>query len=196
MKIKRLSLLIALVLCFTIGGVYATWVYTQSDDVADITKSGTVNLTDATFEGTYGTYAVDVQGAKMEVDPKEGTTHTTSLVITGNIVITFTPNVNAPVTVKEKAVPSTFALALSNPNWKYNDQVILTVDTSKYDIVWGEPDSNGIFTYTIEASVLSGYITLTEFDLDTKAKYDAYAQALATGAIEIIVSDGKTSVGA
>lgn len=196
MKIKRLSLLIALVLCFTIGGVYATLVYTQSDDVADITKSGTVNLTDATFEGTYGTYAVDVQGAKMEVDPKEGTTHTTSLVITGNIVITFTPNVNAPVTVKETAVPSTFALALSNPNWKYNDQVILTVDTSMHDIVWGEPDSQGIFTYTIEASVLSGYITLTEFDLDTKAKYDAYAQALATGAIEIIVSDGKTSVGA
>lgn len=75
MKIKRLSLLIALVLCFTIGGVYATWVYTQSDDVADITKAGTINMTDATFEGTYGTYAVDVKGATMEVDPKEGTTH-------------------------------------------------------------------------------------------------------------------------
>lgn len=193
MKIKRLSLLIALVLCFTIGGVYATWVYTQSDDVADITKAGTINMTDATFEGTYGTYAVDVKGATMEVDPKEGTTHTTSLVITGNIVITFTPNVNAPATVKENAVPSTFALALSNPNWKYNDQMILTVDTSAHDIVWGEPDSNGIFTYTIEASVLSGYITFTEFELDTKAKYDAYAKALATGSIEITVSDGKTS---
>ena len=32
---KRLSILIALMLCVTIGGVYATWTYAGTNDIAD-----------------------------------------------------------------------------------------------------------------------------------------------------------------
>lgn len=77
---KKISLLIALVLCLTISGVYATWVYSQSDDVADITGAKAITMTEATFTGTYGTYSVDSSNLTMVIDPKEGTTHTTSLV--------------------------------------------------------------------------------------------------------------------
>lgn len=192
---KKLSILIALCLCITIGGVYATWVYSQSDDVADITGAKAITMTEATFEGTYGTYKVDVSGLTMQVDPKDGTAHTTALKIDGSLVIKFLPATYAPEAVKTSAVPSTFAFSLSNADWKYNDgqsKSIMTVDTAKHDIVW-TPESDGTFSYTISAEALATYITLTEFTLDTKADYDAYDAILTNGQIVITISDGKST---
>jgi len=181
-----------LALCITIGGVYATWVYSQSDDVADITGATAVTMTEATFTGTYGTYNVDTNGLTMVVDPKEGTTHTTALKIDGDLVIKFTPNTYAPADVKTGGVPSTFAFSLSNANWQYDGQNIMTVATEKHNIVW-TPDGAGAFTYTIPAADLANYISLTEFTLDTKAEYDAYDLVLTNGQIVVSVSDGKNA---
>lgn len=189
---KKLSMLISLLLCVVIGGVYATWVYTQSDDVADITGAKAITMTEATFTGTNGTYTVDTSGLTMVVDPKEGTAHVTALKITGNLVITFTPNVYANDDVKNYGVASTFAFSLSNSNWTYNDTAIIAVDTEKHDITWVK-GGDGVFTYTINAAELASYITLTEFTLDTKAEYDAYDSVLANGQIVIHISDGKTT---
>lgn len=189
---KKLSILISLALFLTIGGVYATWVYSQSDDVADITGAKAITMTEATFTGTYGTYSVDTSGLTLVVDPKEGTAHTTALKITGNLVISFTPNTYAPTEVKTNGVPSTFAFSLSNNNWKYEDKNIITVNTDKHDITWTS-DGNGAFTYTIDAATLATYITLTEITLDTKADYDAYDAVLTNGQIVISISDGKNA---
>lgn len=189
---KKISLLIALVLCLTISGVYATWVYSQSDDVADITGAKAITMTEATFTGTYGTYSVDTSALSMQVDPKEGTAHVTSLVITGDLTITFTPNTYAPDEVKNNGVASTFAFSLSNSAWNYDNQPIITVDTDKHNIAWAK-GGNGIFTYTISAEALADYLTLTEFSLDTKADYDAYDKVLTNGQIVVTVSDGKTT---
>ena len=102
---KTLMLLPALLLIMTffasIGGVYATWVYSQSDDVADITAARAITMTEATFEGNYGTYSYDVSALSLKVDPKEGTSHVTSLKIEGYIVIKFTPSTYAPEEVKK-----------------------------------------------------------------------------------------------
>ena len=189
---KKLSILIALVLCVTIGGVYATWVYSQSDDVADITGAKAITMTEATFTGTYGTYHVDSTGLTMQVDPKEGTTHTTALKISGKVVISFTPNTYAPVTVKENGVPSTFAFSLSNADWKYEDKFIIKVDTEKHNITWTAAN-DGTFTYTISDAELANYITLTEFTLDTKVDYDKYDAVLTNGQIVLSISDGKNA---
>lgn len=189
---KKISLLIALVLCLTISGVYATWVYSQSDDVADITGAKAITMTEATFTGTYGTYSVDSSNLTMVIDPKEGTTHTTSLVIEGDLVIRFTPNTYAPAEVKTNGVASTFAFSLSNAAWNYDNTPIMTVDTAKHDITW-VPASDGTFTYTISAQNLANYVTLTEFTLDTKADYDAYDRVLTNGQLVVTISDGKNA---
>ena len=41
-----------LALLVSIGGVYATWYYTQSDDVADITNGRALNMSDAILSKT------------------------------------------------------------------------------------------------------------------------------------------------
>lgn len=189
---KKISLLIALALCLTISGVYATWVYSQSDDVADITGATAITMTEATFTGTYGTYSVDTSNLSMQVDPKVGTAHVTSLLITGDLTITFSPNTYVPDDIKNNGVASTYAFSLSNNDWKYNTEYIITVNTDKHDISWTKA-SNGTFTYTISAETLASYLTLTEFSLDTKAEYDAYDRVLTNGQVVITVSDGKTT---
>ena len=99
---KKLGLLIAMILCVTIGGVYASWTYTQSTDVADETVNMAMNLTDVKYSGSYGTYTVDASKVSMTIDPKPGTQHITALTITGDLVITFTPNSVAPNEIKER----------------------------------------------------------------------------------------------
>lgn len=188
---KKISLIMLLCLCITIGGVYATWVYSQSDDVADITGAKAITMTEATFTGTYGTYTVDSSAVELVVDPKEGTTHTTALKIEGEVVIKFTPNTYAPAEVKANGVPSTFAFSLSNNAWYYETFAIMTVDTEKHNITW--TPAGDYFTYTITADDLYDYITLTEFNLDTKVEYDAYDAVLTNGQIVLTVSDGKNS---
>lgn len=191
---KRLSVLIAMILCVTIGGVYATWTYTQNTDIADEQIHMTMNLTDVAYSGSYGTYKIDTSALKMNIDPKAGTTHDTALYITGQIVITFTPNSVAPETVKENGVASTFQLTLTNNNWLYEGRPIVTLAHNEAEeITWGQPDEQGVFTFVISAEELAQHISLTEFTLDTKAKYDAFNLALGQGQITITVSDGQVT---
>ena len=190
---KKLSLLIALCMLLTIGGVYATWTYTQNTDVADEAVHKAINLTGVEYSGSYGTYSVNTDNLKMTIDPKANTTHTTALYIEGYVVITFTPNSVAPADIKEHGVESTYALTLSNSDWKYENDYILTLKhTEAHDITWVD-NGDGTFSYTISADDLAGHMTLTEFELDTKVKYDAYNTELAKGQIVITVSDGITS---
>ena len=187
---KKLSLLIALCMLLTIGGVYATWTYTQSTDVADESVNMALNLTNVTFVGTYGTYEIDQSGLSMTIDPKAGTTHTTALYITGNVVIKFTPNQYAPENVKDSAVASTYALSLANANWQYTSQNIVTLaHAGNHDITW-QKQPDGSFTFTLSADDLADHIVLTEFTLDTKTDYDAYNTVLGQGSIVLTVSDG------
>ena len=127
---KKLSLLIALCMLLTISGVYATWTYTQNTDVADETVHLSLNLTSPAYSGSYGTYEINADGMSLTIDPKAGTTHTTALYATGNIVIKFTPNSVAPSTVKENAIPSTYKLTLANTSWQYEGQNIITINHS------------------------------------------------------------------
>ena len=68
--------------------------------------------------------------------------------------------------------------------------VITLAHSGAEDITWGEPNENGVFTFTITAEELSQHISLTEFNLDTKAKYDEFQRVLGLGQITITVSDG------
>lgn len=195
MKTKILSLLIAFAMLVTVGGVYATWTYTQATDVADEAINMSLNLSKVTYTGTYGTYEIDQSGLTLIIDPKEGTTHTTALYITGDLVINFTPNTYAPTNIKENGVASTYAFSLPNTNWKYESTNVVTLNhAGNHDVSW-EKQSDGTFTFTISAQELAEHISLTEFTLDTKVDYDAYNAVLGQGSVVVSVSDGQTSSG-
>lgn len=198
---KKLSVLIALMLCITISGVYATWTYINVTDVADESVNTAMNLTGVVFSDGYGAYEIDRSTLALKIDPKTGTTHTTSLQVSGEIVIKFTPATFAPLEIKENGVDSTFAFSLSNNNWTFDDDTTDEVAAQKilelnhpeaHDIVWTR-QNDGTFTYTLSAKSIAEHLTLSEFVLDTKAKYDSFNSALANGSIIFTVSDGTTT---
>ncbi len=194
---KKLSILIALCLCLTISGVYATWVYSKSNDVMDQAPYLSVNLTEATSTGTYGDYHVDSTGLTMVIDPVTDGSHEAALKITGSIVITFEPNKYAPTEVRENGVPTTitFGTTVNQADWKFNGTQIFVVDTTAISLSdWGTINSDGKFVYEINADTLASYLKITPgIVLDTKADYDAFNIVLGQGRLQITISDGVTS---
>ncbi len=195
---KKLSLLIALCMLLTIGGVYATWTYTQTTDVADESVGAAMNLTGVAYAGSYGTYSINKDTLALTIDPKPGTTHITSLQVAGEIVVTFTPSLVAPAEIKENGVPTTFSFELSNDNWTFDDghgegekNIIALEHTGEHDVVWVAQD-DGSFTFTLTYEEIAEHLALTEFELDTKTLYDAYTVALRGGQIVFSVTDGST----
>lgn len=196
---KKLSLLIALMLCITIGGVYATWTYTQTTDVADESVGAAMNLTSVAYAGSYGTYEIDKSTLTLTIDPKAGTTHTTSLQVAGEIVVKFTPSNVAPVEIKQEGVPTKYSFSLSNDAWTFNDGhngeknvVALTHNGDQHDVTW-VPNADGTFSFTLSAADIAAHLDLTEFVLDTKTLYDEYTIALRAGQIVFSVTDGSTA---
>lgn len=191
---KKFSLIVMLVVCLTVGGVFAGWVYMEKDDVADTQENISMNLTAPSFAGTYGSFDVDISNIALKVDPKTGTTHTTDLVVEGQIVIKFTPNTHAPAEIKAGGLDNcSWSLALTNSDWRYDSTLIVSnIDTSAQDITW-TPNGAGAFTCTVSAETIKSMITLSEIVLDTKAEYDQYNTQLGNGQIAFAVTDGKTT---
>ena len=100
---KKLSLIIALILCITIGGVYATWYYSGETNVADVSEPITINLEDAQTVGSHGAYEliVDKGTAKtfFRIDQLDDN-HTAGLVCAGTVKIVFTPSAHASSEIK------------------------------------------------------------------------------------------------
>ena len=190
---KKLSLLIVIAMLLSIGGVYATWTYVQNKDVADDSVGKQMNLTSVEYSNGYGVYEINHSDVVLTIDPLEGSAHTTGLLVSGNLVVTFTPSTNAPVEIKTGGVDSTFAISISSTgDWVYDDgngeKPIITLNTDHgdgsgaHDVEW-ELQSNGTFTYTVTAAQIKEHLNLTPFVLDTKADYDAYNAVLRNGSI-------------
>ena len=195
---KKLSLIIALALLVTIGSVYANWIYNDHTDVADITGSRAVTMTPATFDGGLGTYSVTTAGLTMKIDPKEGTTHTTSLLVDGEIVVTFTPSAYASNDIKNNAVPTKAIFRLPSSlsgvdAWQYDGKNIFTsIDSTPIDLVWSK-QADGTFKASVSAEQVASKLVLNEIVLDTKAAYDAYDDALELGQIVVAITDGQST---
>ena len=107
---KKLSVLLALMLCVTITGVYAAWTYAGTNDIADAFVESTITIADAELTGANGTYTI-TSNLVLTVD-QANDDHEAELVFDSNdgqpiyLKVTFTPATNAPQAIKDSAVPS------------------------------------------------------------------------------------------
>ena len=206
---KKISLLIALCMLLTIGGVYATWTYT-GNDVLDKNDVVSMNLTEATSQGAHGEYTIDTSNLKLTIDPKVGAgalnNHTTALYYNdgGYVRVTFTPNENAPQEIKDNGLLSYFSLSLSNSAWTFDDgsgskNIITIKHNEQHRILPVGQTEAGVMNWVkdgdsfycdIPASFFQEHLELGEFLLDTKADYDAFFTALKNGEIIAHIGDG------
>ncbi|MBE6662317.1 MAG: hypothetical protein E7606_03430 [Ruminococcaceae bacterium] len=209
---KKLSLLILLMLCITISGVYAAWIYAGTNDIADVYTEAKVTIADVELQGANGTYHIS-SNLVLTVDQKNEN-HEAELVFASNnteaifLKVTFTPAANAPQTIKENAVPTEIYYTVTTPmQYKMDadgnylesgtptDIFTFSNPSDGYlnnTITWTE-EGDGTFSYTMNETDLKAAISLSQtFVLDTKAEHDAFGAALA-GNIVVRVTDGTVN---
>ena len=209
---KKLSTLIALMLCVTIGGVYATWSYAGTDDIADVYAESKVTITDAELTGANGIYKVE-SNLVLTID-QANEDHEAKLVFGSNndqpiyLKVTFTPAKNAPQTIKDNAVPTEVYFGLSTPmQYKIDAQGNYSESGTPTDIFKFTNSGNGVldnlidwtnngdgtFTWEADQAYLESNISLSQtFVLDIKAEHDAFRAALG-GNIVVRVTDGTVN---
>ncbi len=217
---KKLSVLIALVLCVTIGGVYAAWNYSQGD-TASVNVSREINMAQVVTNGTKGTitatpqnnFAFLVDDIANDTPNGDGTytdiKYKAVLVGTGDIQINFTANPGADQTTKDYGVKMIATITLSaKDNLKYSDPhtsqdvVPITVREGENVIALGENtnNKNNNPDITNEAKITAQEIVdcleLANVILDTKAENDAFHTALKDYTIVITISEYLVTTGA
>lgn len=214
---KKLSLLVALALLITVGGVYATWTYAGTNDIADAFAEVKVTIADTELTGANGTYKVE-SNLVLTVD-QANANHEAELVFDSNnsvdvfLKVTFTPAESAPQNVKNNGVPSELYFGTTttmqykmDAEGNYSEggtpKDIFTFTNKGNDeldniFAWNK-ETDGTFTYTLNAAQLKEQIKLNDnngtnpFVLDTKAEHDAFRTAL-TGNIVARVTDGTVN---
>lgn len=209
---KKLSVLIALMLCITITGVYAAWSYAGTDDIADVFAEAKVTIADVELKGANGVYHI-TSNLVLTVD-QANEAHEAKLVFASNndqpieLKVTFTPAANAPQAIKEAAVPTEVYFGVTTAmQYKMDAEGNYSATGTPTDIFKfsnvanGELDqpiswtknADGTFTYTMDQAALEEAIQLTQtFVLDLKTEHDAFREALA-GNIVVRVTDGTVN---
>ena len=101
---KKLSMLAAMALCVTVGGVYATWIY-ATDAVPTAYATMGVTMTGTATGGQAGTLTIAGTNVDLTIDDDatDAHVHKATLVSnpSGEFKITFTPNTNAESDIKD-----------------------------------------------------------------------------------------------
>lgn len=178
---KKLSILVALILCVTIGGVYATWTY-PGETVADYKIPMTHQMAGVEFSGSAGVYEAASNTLTYTIDQKATGDYTPVMTLAGEVKITFKAHESISAAALKAAKTATVTIyAEDTALAKYNGQEIFTVSPTfalTLDENAWEDSGNNVYTYTITASNLQGAITLNDgFELDTHDKYLAFQSA-------------------
>ena len=181
---KKLSLLIALALIVTIGGVYAAWNYSQGS-AASVEITREINMAQVNTEGSKGTISATPSNVAFLVDDA-GDYHT-KLTGTGEFAITFTPNAGADATTTANGVKMIATIVVkSTNNLKYNDVVpIAHKDANTVDLTPTGPSK----TAPLTVAQMLGCVELCDVRLATKAENDAFHTVLKDYTIAITISE-------
>ena len=181
---KKLTILIALALCFTVGGVYATWNYAQGN-VSVKTEYIDAQLADKVVETAKGVININLDNISVVIDDTNND-HIAELVIDGYIEVTFTPSSGADDAVTNNGIPLQFALSVTN-DWKFDGTDIFALSTTDPVAL---NDGNATKSVRIEASTLASMVTLGgEIKLDTVSDYQTFHALIHSGYIGVTVSE-------
>ena len=173
---KKISILISLILCVTISGVYAAWMYT-GNTVSSAERTLSHGMATATSKGDMGTFKIgeNDNSIDIKIDQSAVGDYTAKLIITGSIIVTFDPNDGAPSTVTENAVPAQCIISVENIDEnKYDNTPIYKIADTPIDLVW-EKQTDGTFKATVTSEQIDEVIDLGKaFVLETHEKWTTF----------------------
>lgn len=194
---KKFSLIAAMALCVTIGGVYATWNYAQGsvETAQDFIRP---TMTEAITDGTKGKIAINFNGITAKIDDanNDHQAELTWIVPDGGknyIEVTFTPSVGVDEAVSNNGIKMSYTISVTD-NWTYEDKQILTVETGtvqgqEISYTAGSGVTGPTKSFKIYVSDLKDLIKLGTFSLPTHQDYLDFQTALNRGNIRFAVSE-------
>lgn len=172
MKLKKIMTLILCAVLVTVGGVYATWNYAiAKPSLVDVNFAQPV-MVDAVLTDKAGSLSVDTSTLKISIDDTNDD-KTAELVVEGDVVITFTPDVNASPDIKANGVIMNYNIT-KNADPQYNENPIFTFTEKS-----GKTEQT--LTYTITAEQIEEAIKLNAVSLPTYADYQSFENSLTGG---------------
>ena len=197
---KKLSVLIALALCLTITGAYATWTYYTT---VPASVNGTIGVSISTSEEIdAGTLAKSEGTLTLTIDDVNNN-YLPGFSANGSITITFTAHERAPEDVRTYGIDVPLTIATANIG-NYESTAAISVKSTANDLVIGRTDGsspfkwtsqgNGVFTCEITAAKIAEYLTILDGStkLDTLTKYNNFKTALgANPQITLVIGDSS-----
>ena len=196
---KKLSVLIALVLCVTIGGVYAAWTYTNPDaDITDRHFNQLITISAAVEEGAAGAYAIETNITGMSID-QTGTNSDGvdfhKAVLNYTTSDSETPYIRFTLKLKENTgsdifntLESKYSVDVVDVNTYKGNPIFNDSKAGETVIDWEYDSVNDIYYY--EITDMSTEITLSDIVLPSKPDHTAFSAALGRAVLEVKISDG------
>ena len=213
---KKISTAIALATLVTIGSVYASWHYTTGTVKNTFFLDGSTNVGITDKVGSEkGSLAINRDAFSIVIDDTDEIDHKADCIISGDIVLTYTPtNYDAlHESEKENGLSLYFVLESNIKDYPTGENAtpIFTLCDYAHAIDQGvkNVDESGkvTFTYTITAAQIDAAINFYtsvkpemddesthvdgELYLLTEADYDAFKTALHDGALSITIGEAS-----
>ena len=201
----KMAMAAALATLVTVGGVYATWTFSEGNTSA---ASTTVNVAmtgvNATTEkGTLSVMVMSSGGLTLAVDDSNND-HYPELKKEGDVTVTFTPSTTASQLIKDGGIDVQLTIsyapyaggAATLEEWTYETKQIFDIINDETDPIHLDKSdavkgTDGVFTWTVGADLIG--IALTDdmegVLIDTLAKYNALNEILAKGHFVLTVSE-------
>ena len=199
---KKLSLIVVLILCITVGGVYATWNYARY--TVDSKQASATAVITGTHSSAKGVISLATDVKRVIVDDSNndfaaevffGQVDANSQIVEdvtdadGEIEITFTANAGADESVLQNGIPLLVSVT-ANKLGTYLGADVFEIKTESYTIQTSEfvkASDASVFTTTIN---LKDFIGLkNEIVLDTYAEYQAFEAAITGITFTVTVSE-------
>lgn len=196
---KKISLLIAMILCVTIGGVYAAWTYTNpSADITDKNHEQLITIDAADQKGAAGVYKIETNVTKMSIDQygtgdgsydyhKAILNYTTNDSEEAYIKFTLDLEENTGNDIFDTLV-SKYSVAIVDVGGQYNGtDIFVDLISGETEIDWEYDAVNDIYWYEVK---LVNEVAINDFVLANKTEHTNFATALARPVLLVNINDG------
>ena len=173
---KKLSLIVAMAVILTIGGVFAAWTYYEEGYTISNNPGVTVVFDDNAGTETKGTISFAPGDISFTIT-QEGTGYTTGWTHAGSSAITFTPN--------GSNTSATLVATVTVSGGTYNGNKFLAAkaaNTFEFTVTKDVPA-------TITSAQIAGCLDMSPVTLATKAEYEAFAIDATATTITVTVAE-------
>lgn len=186
---KRLGAIIAIALVLTIGGVYATFNYANGGVVSLENEMISKELAGKTIDTAKGTISIkEDSNFKITVDDLDKNLHTKGS-FTGKTTINFTPAPLAAADVRANGIKLKLKITVTGNEYDDGETTYKLFNISEEALTTGVTlNGNAPIRGDFEID-FADYITVTEIELSTPTKYDAYKTAFDNTTITFTISE-------